>query len=70
MRTLKQFQVKARKPNSSKFGDFIITDVNLKSQRAIAVFDDKAKVNIDISAIATQIAGYSRSRKKFYVSIV
>lgn len=70
MRNLKTFQVKARKPNKPRFGDFIITEVDLDKNKAVADFGTGAVTEIDISAISDVLANYSRRNKKYYVRMV
>lgn len=70
MRTSKQFQVKARKPSDVRFGDFVITNVNLDVKQAVAVFGNTAKADIDITNIVGQLSNYSSRNKKFYVRMV
>lgn len=70
MRISKQFQVKVRKPSDIRFGDFVITDVNLDVKQAIAIFGNTAKAEIDITSIVGQLSNYSSRNKKFYVRVV
>lgn len=70
MKPQKQFQVKARKPRTTQFGDFVITDVNYASNEAIAIFGPGAKTTVDVSNIMPKIRGYSQRTKKYYVRMV
>lgn len=65
-----QYQVKARKPRDTKFGDFVITDVKYDTQTAVADFGHGAKAEMDVSLIMPSIRGYSDRNKKYYVRAV
>lgn len=70
MRTKKQFKIKARKPNDIKFGDFVITKVDLDNNTALATFGNNAQADINIEHIVPQLTSYSKTRKTFYVRVV
>ena len=70
MKTLKQFQVKARKPSDSKFGDFMITDIEYESESAVADFGNGKPVAVDVSQIMPSLRSYSTRTKKFYVRMI
>lgn len=67
MRKVKLFEVKARMPKNTKFGDFKITEVDTKYETALADFGDGRAVPVSTTGIMSQIAKYSPRRKTFYV---
>lgn len=70
MRKAKSFEVKARMPKDTKFGDFKITEVNTKYETALADFGDGRATPISTESIMSQITKYSPRRKTFYVRAV
>lgn len=69
MRTTKKLQVRARKPADKKFGDFMLTDVDLDGNCATAVFDDNTSTSVDISPMADKLSSYSKRNKRFYIRL-
>ena len=70
MRKAKLFEVKARMPKDSKFGDFKITNYNPKYETALAHFADGVSTPISTTTIMSEIAKDSPRRKTFYVRAV
>lgn len=70
MKNQRTFQVKVRKPTDNRFGDFIITDVNLNTKKALADFGGGATTKVDISSIVDKLESYSARNKRYYVRMV